>query len=106
MNQNEVDAGQCLDKRDFLFEEEISTLALEALVGLFLHDDDYITCLLSRVLVGLAVECVLLIIRRALVDLGVEHLLLFRHLLALASLALVGLIDDFTFATAIIARTL
>ena len=73
---------------------------------LFLHDNNDITRFLSRVLVGFTVESVLLIVWCTLVDLGIKNLLLLRHLFTLASLALVGFINNFTFATAIIARTL
>ena len=89
-----------------MFKEEVSTLSLKLLVGLLLHDNDDITGLLAWELVGLTVESVLLIIGSTLVDLGVKNFLLLDNLLALTSLALVGLIDDLTLTATIVTRSL
>lgn len=67
---------------------------------------DHITWLNSWVLIGLAMECVLVVVWSALIDLGFEHFLLFYYFLAIASLALVLLINDFTLALTVFARSL
>ena len=68
VRQHEVDAGEGLNERDFLFAEQIGTLPLELLVGLFLHDNDDIARLDARCLVSLTMECVLGFVRSTLVD--------------------------------------
>ena len=68
MRDYKINAGERLTERDFLFNQQIGTLTLEALMGLFLHDNDYIARLLSRVLISLTVERVLAIVRCAFVD--------------------------------------
>ena len=65
---HKVDTGQSLVERDLLFEKDISTLPLELLVGLFLHDNDDIARLDARCLVSLTMECVLGFVRSTLVD--------------------------------------
>lgn len=75
-------------------------------MGLFLYDNNDITSFLPRVLIGFTVECVLAVVWCTLVDLGIKYLLLFCDLFTLASLALIGFVNDFTFATAIIAWAL
>ena len=106
MRHDEVDTGESFDQGDFVLHEEVGTLSLELLVGLLLHYDDDITWLLSGVLVSLAVECVFALVWRALVNLGINDLLLFLDLLAFADLALVGIINSLSLATAVITRTL
>jgi len=71
-------------------------------VGLFLYNNDNITGFLTWELVCLTVESELHIVGSALVDLSVENFLLLCHLFALANLALVGFVDNFTLATAVI----
>jgi len=75
-------------------------------VSLLLHDDHNVAGLLTRILVSLSVESVLAIVRRSLVNVCVEDLLLFGDFLSIASAALVGFINDFTLASAIFARSL
>ena len=69
------------------------------------HDDD-IARFLTRSLISLSVESVLVVVGCALVDLGFEHLLLLHNLLAFANCAHVLRVDDLTLTTAIVARTL
>lgn len=106
VSQHEVDTSEGLDQSDFMFEEQIGSLSLELLVRLFLHDNDDITGLLAWELVGFTVERELAVVGCALVDHGLENFLLLDDLLALANLAFVGFIDDFTLATAIVTRSL
>lgn len=73
---------------------------------LFLNNDDDITGFLSRVLISFTVESVLAIIRGTFVNLGFENFLFFGYLFAFADFAFVGFINDFTFTTAIVARSL
>ena len=65
---HKVDTGQSLVERDLLFEKDISTLPLELLVGLFLHDNDDIAWLDTRCLISLTMERVLGFVRSTLVD--------------------------------------
>lgn len=106
VRDHEVNTGKSLIESDFLFEKDISALSLELLVGLFLHNNDDIAGFDARRLIGLAMEGVLAIVRSALVDHGIENLLLFVHFLALANIAPVGLVDDLTLSTAVVARAL
>lgn len=70
---------------------------------LLLTHDDYITSFHAWEFVSLAMELVLVVVWRAFVDIDLNDLLLFAHLLCVASLTLVLLVDHFTFAMAIIA---
>jgi len=103
---DKIDSSQGLAESDFMLYKQISTLSLEPLVGLFLHDNDHVTGLLAWVLVCLAVECELAIVRSALIDLSINDFLLLHHLLSLARLALVGLVDDLALAATVIAGAL
>ena len=103
---HKVDASQGLNESDFVFNEQVSSLSLELLVGLLLHDNYNVTSLLAWELISFTVERVLLIVGCTLVHHGVENFLLLDNLLALASLALVGLVDNLTLATAVVTRTL
>lgn len=89
-----------------MFKKEIGSLSLELLVRLLLHNDDDITGLLTWVLVGFTVESVLTVVGGSLVNLSIDNFLLLSDLLALANCAFVGLINDFTFAIAIVTRSL
>ena len=106
MLDHEVDAGQSFIERDFLFEKDVGTLPLELLVGLFLHDNDDIAWLNARCLIGLTMESVLAIVRSTLIDHRIEDLLLLVHLFTFTRCASVGLINDLTLTTAVIARAL
>ena len=104
--EHEIDTSEGLNERDFVFKEEIGALSLKLLVRLLLNHNHDVTWLLTGVFISLAMECVLAVVGRALVDHGLEHFLLLHHLLTLACFALVGIVDDFTLTTTIIARTL
>lgn len=106
VRDHEVDAGEGFDQSDFVFDQQISALALEPLVGLLLHNDNDVASFLARVLVGLSVEGVLGVVRRTLVDLSINNLLLLVHLLALAGRALVRFVDDLSLAAAVVTGTL
>ena len=103
MGQHEVDTGQGLKQRDLLLDQEVSASALELSVGLLLDLDDDITGLDAWVFVSLTMEDVFLTVRCTLIDLDLNDFLLLNDLLAIASLALIFLIDDFTLALAFIA---
>jgi len=106
VSEGEINTSQGLLKSDFFLNEEVSALPLEDLVGDFLHDDNYVTSLGSRELISLTMEGVVVTMRRSLINLSFENLLLLANLLSIASLALVLLINDFAFASALIAGSL
>ena len=106
VSQAEVNSREGFDQSDFVFDQEISTLSLELLVGLLLDHNDNVARLLAREFVSLTVESVLAIVWCTFVNNCVENFLFFRHLFALASLALVCVINDLAFSAAIIARSL
>ena len=106
VSNDKVDACQGLYQSDFVFNQKISTLSLELFMWLLLHDNYDVTGLLTRILIGLSMESVLAVVWSTLVNAGIDNLLLFSHLLALACLAFVGVINDLTFTTAVVARTL
>jgi len=72
-------------------------------VRLLLDYNYYVSWLSPWVLVSLAMEHILLIIRCTLVDLNVNYFLVLDDFLAVAELALVFFVNDFTFATAVVA---
>ena len=104
MSNLEVYARQSLQKSYFLLNQEIRALAFEKFVRLLLNNYDYIAGLDAGVFVGLAMEDILLVVWCTLVDFSLNDLLLLHDLFAVAVLAFVLLIDDFTFTTAVIAR--
>ena len=103
---HEVDAGQSFIEGDFVLKKDISTLPLELLMGLFLNDNDNVAGFSAGCLIGFTVEGVLAVVRSTLIDHRIEDLLLLVHLLALAGRAPVGLIDDLTLSTAVVAGAL
>jgi len=104
MFENEVDAGQSLEQGNGLLHKQISSLALEQLMGLLLHNNDNITSLSAGVLISLTVEMVSLAVGCTFVDISIDDLLLLLDFLAIAILALVLLVDDFALSTAIVTR--
>jgi len=102
MGQNEVHTSQCLVQGDFLFHQDVSTLALEGLVWLLLYDDDHVAWLSTWVLIGLTVEGVGLSVGCTLIDLNIDGLSFLLDALSIAFLALVLFVDLFTFAIAIV----
>lgn len=62
MSDDEVNSCECLNQSDFVFNEQISTLTLEALMGLLLHYNDNVAGLLTWGLVSFSVEGVLSIV--------------------------------------------
>jgi len=72
-------------------------------VRLLLDYNYYVSWLMPWVLVSLAMEHILLIVRCTLVDLNVNYFLVLDDFLAVAELALVFFVNDFTFATAVVA---
>lgn len=106
MSQHEVDTAKGFLESDFMFNKQVSTLSLELLVRLLLHNNDDIAGLSAWELVSFAVERVLAVVWRTLVDRHIDDLLLFVDLLALASLALVGVIDHLALSATIVTRTL
>jgi hypothetical protein len=75
-------------------------------VRLLLNNYNDITWLDARVFVGLAMEDVLLVVWCTLIDFRLDDLLLLHNFFAIAVLAFVLLINDFTFTIAVIAGTL
>jgi hypothetical protein len=73
-------------------------------VSLFLNLDNYITRFNAGELIGLSMEDITLSIRCTLVDLDIKDLLLFENFFAIACLAFVFLINNFTCSIALIAR--
>lgn len=103
VSQHEIDASKSLEKRDLLFNQKISSAALESIVGLLLDLNDDITGLDIREFISLAMEDVFLTVGSALIDLDLEYLLILDDFLAIAFLALVFLVDDLTLTVAVIA---
>jgi len=75
-------------------------------VWLLLYNDHNVAWLRSWVLVGLAMESVLAIVWCTFVDHCVNHLFLLTDFLSFARLTLVCLVNNFTFASAVIAWSL
>jgi hypothetical protein len=73
-------------------------------VGLLLNNYYDVTCLSTRVLVGLTMECVLAVVRGTFIDFGVNYLFFLNYFFTIAVLALVFFVNYFTFATTIITR--
>lgn len=102
----EVDTGHCLQECDLLLKHDVGTFALEKLVRLLLANNDHVACLDTGVLVCLAVVGVLSTVGRTLINADLENFLLFYYFFAIAIFALILLVDDFTFASAVLARSL
>jgi len=105
VGDDEVNTSQSLEESDFLLHEQIGTLTLEALVGLFLDDNDDISGFTAGELISLTVESVLLVVGCTLVNSSLKDFLLLVNFLTIASFALVGLIDDLASSTAVITST-
>lgn len=65
---DEVDSGKSLLERNLMFNEQISALSLESLMGLLLHDDNDISGLLTWELISFSMESVLAIVGGTNVD--------------------------------------
>jgi hypothetical protein len=103
MGNLEVYTSQSLQKSYLLLNQKICTLAFEKLVRLLLNNYNDITWLDAGVFVGLAMEDVLLVVWCTLIDFCLDDLFLLHNLLAIAVLAFVLFINDFTFAITVIA---
>ena len=103
VSQHKVDTRKGLQQSDLLLNQQVGSLTLEGLMALLLDLDHHVTCLRVGELVGLTVEYVFLTVWSALIDLNLENFLLFSDFLAVASLALILLVDDLTFSLALIA---
>ena len=68
MCDDEIDTCQGFMQCYLVLYEQIGSFSLEALVRLFLHDNDDITRLLTRVLISLAMERELAIVGCTLVN--------------------------------------
>jgi hypothetical protein len=101
----EVDTSQSLEECDLLLYQKIGAFSLEYLMGLLLDNNDDITSLSTWEFVSLSVEGVGLPIGCTLVNLGIYDLLFLHDFLAIAGLALILLVDDFTLSTAVITAT-
>jgi hypothetical protein len=75
-------------------------------VGLLLNNYDDITWFHPWVLVGLAMEDILLVVGCTLIDLSFYDLFFFNDFFAITIFAFVLFIDDLTLAIAVIARSL
>lgn len=75
-------------------------------MGLLLDDNNDVASLGAGELISFSVEGVLLVVRATLVDLGRDNLLLLAHLLSIAGLTLVLLVDHLSLAATVIARSL
>lgn len=103
MGNLEVYTSQSLQKSYLLLNQKICTLAFEKFVRLLLNNYNDITWLDAGVFVGLAMENVLLVVWCTLIDFCLDDLFLLHNLFAIAVLAFVLLINDFTFTVAVIA---
>jgi len=106
MNDCEIDAGQSLEQRDFFLNQEVRSLTLKSFVRLLLDDNDNVSWLDTWVLVCLAMEHVLLVVRCALVNLSLYDFLLLDNFLSIAGLALVFLVNHFALTATVIAGPL
>jgi len=106
VSEGEINPSQGLLKSDLFLNEEVSALPLEDLVSDFLHDDNYVTSLGSGEFISFTMEGVVVTMRRSLINLSFENLLLLANLLSIASLALVLFVNNFAFASALIAGSL
>lgn len=104
MFKNEVNTSKGLKQSDFLFHEQICTLALKKLVGLFLHNDDHIAGLGTWEFICFTIESVSLVVRCTLVDICIDDLLFLNNFLTHAGLAAVLLVNDFTLTITFITR--
>lgn len=102
---NEINTSQGLEESDFLLHKQVSTLTLEALVGLFLNDNDNISGLAAGELISLTVESVLLVVGGTLINRSLKDFLLLVNFLTIASFTFVGFIDFLTGTTAVITST-
>ena len=102
----EVNTCESLQQSDFLFDKQISAFTFKNFVRLFLHNDNNITGFDTWEFIGLAVEDVLLIVGRTLVNLSIKNFLLFYYFFTIAHFAFVLLVYRFTLSSAIITRTL
>lgn len=103
---DKVNTCQSLEQRNFFLDKQVGTLALKHLVRLLLDNYDDVASLDTRELVGFAVECILLAVRCAFVNFRVDNFFFFYYFLAIAGLALVFVVNDFAFASAVVAGTL
>ena len=106
MFHDKIDSSEGLNQSDFLFHQEICTLSLELCVLDFLNDNYDVSGLHARVLIGLAMESILSIVRGALIDCHVNNFLLLLYFLSIAGFAFECFINNFAFSTTIVARTL
>ncbi len=96
------DQGGCANH----FHQQIVAATLEERVLLLLQDNDNVAWWKSRLLISLAVECDALAILHALVNVHLQHLALGHHLLAIARLAAVLVLDGLARPSAAIAVAL
>lgn len=89
----EVNTCQSLKECYFLLDQEVSSFALELLVRLFLNNNHNITWFHAWVLISLAVEDILLVVRGTFVDFCLNYLFLLDDLFTIASLAFVLFIN-------------
>lgn len=97
----ELATGKGGQKIDLGLVDQVVALALEALVGLLVDRDDYITRNDARSLVAFAGKRDPLAVPHALVDVDLEDLALGDDLLAHAVLAAVLVVDDLALAAAV-----
>ena len=102
----EVNTCESLQQSDFFFDKQISSFTFKNFVRLFLHDDNNITGFNTWELISFAVEDVLLIVGRTLVNLSVKNFLLLYYFFTITHFAFVLLVYRFALSSAIVARTL
>ena len=102
----EINSGQRVDQSNLSLYQEVGSFPLKLFVWLLMNDDDDVTGLGAWVFVSFAVEGVLISVGCAFVDVNFNDLLLFHDLLSIAGLALVGVIDNFTLAAAVVTWSL
>lgn len=106
VSDHEINTSEGLKQSNLLLNKQISSLSLEFLVRLLLHDNYDITGFHSGILVSFSVERVLTVVGRTLIDRSFEDLLFLDDLFTIASLTLVLLINYFSLAATIVTRSL
>jgi len=106
VSDHKVYTSESLEKSDFLSNKQVSTLSLELLVRLLLHNNHNVSWLHAWILVRFAMESVLLVVWRTFVNVCFQNLFLFDDLLAIASLALVLFVNHLALSATVFARPL
>ena len=105
MGNLEVNPCQSLKECYFLLDQKIRSLTLEEFVRLLLNDNNDVAWLNTWELICFTVEHILLVVGCTFVNLCFYYFFLLNDLFAIAGFAFVFLVNNFSFATAIVARS-